>query len=114
MTNADGGVMEIVDYNAETGYAYAINGQAGTLAAISLADLEKGETIQQLEGNTVDVKRCLLYTSLSRTQKPGITRSKMFHLMARSARWGIHCWSSIPARRAQVWTWSRTTMDIIC
>lgn len=57
MTNADGGVMEIVDYNAETGYAYAINGQAGTLAAISLADLEKGETIQQLEGNTVDVKR---------------------------------------------------------
>lgn len=27
------------------------------MAAISLADLEKGETIQQLEGNTVDVKR---------------------------------------------------------
>lgn len=56
MTNADGGVMEIVDYNAETGYAYAVNGQNGTLAVISLAGLEKGETIQQLEGSAVDVK----------------------------------------------------------
>lgn len=26
MTNADGGVMEIVDYNKTTGWAYAING----------------------------------------------------------------------------------------
>ena len=27
MTNADGGVMEIVDYNKTNGWAYAINGQ---------------------------------------------------------------------------------------
>ena len=29
MSNADGGVMEIVDYNTVTGWAYAVNGQTG-------------------------------------------------------------------------------------
>ena len=56
MTDAEGGVMEIVDYNAKTGYAYAVNGKSGTLAAISLAELEKGAQIQMLEANTIDVK----------------------------------------------------------
>ena len=39
MTNADGGVMEIVDYNEKTQWAYAINGQAGCLTAISMEDM---------------------------------------------------------------------------
>ena len=43
MTNADGGVMEIVDYNETTGYAYAINGQTGRLSVSSLQDLQAGE-----------------------------------------------------------------------
>ena len=34
-TNTDGGVMEIVDYNPANGFAYAVNGQSGVLAAIS-------------------------------------------------------------------------------
>ncbi|MDO5396393.1 MAG: choice-of-anchor I family protein [bacterium] len=56
MTNADGGVMEIVDYNAETGWAYAINGQAGILSAIPLKKLEDTEKIDLLDGNDIDVK----------------------------------------------------------
>ena len=56
MTNADGGVMEIVDYNETTGYAYAINGQTGRLSVISLQDLQAGETIKMLEGTAIDIK----------------------------------------------------------
>jgi hypothetical protein len=47
MTNADGGVMEIVDYNSRTGYAYAVNGQAGVLTAISLNGLQYGRWFVQ-------------------------------------------------------------------
>lgn len=40
--NVDGGVMEIVAYSQSNGYAYAINGQSGLLAAIPLGDLTAG------------------------------------------------------------------------
>lgn len=56
MTNEEGGVMEIVAYNETTGYAYAVNGQTGCLAAISLSDLKAGETIEMLEGTAIQVK----------------------------------------------------------
>lgn len=56
MENADGAVMEIVDYNKETGYAYAVNGMTGELSVFSLEALEAGKTIQMLDGNTIDVK----------------------------------------------------------
>ena len=60
MTNADGGVMEIVDYNAQTGWAYAVNGQSGVLAAIPLdADKSKltvGSRVDLLDGYEIDVK----------------------------------------------------------
>ncbi|MBP3312598.1 MAG: lamin tail domain-containing protein, partial [Butyricicoccus sp.] len=60
MTNADGGVMEIVDYNHENGWAYAVNGQAGVLTAIPLdADKSKltaGERVDLLDGYNIDVK----------------------------------------------------------
>lgn len=56
MTNADGGVMEIVDYNYQTGWAYAINGQTGTLTAISLKDEEVKTNVDLLDGNDIDVK----------------------------------------------------------
>ena len=52
-SNADGGVMEIVDYNAENGFAYAINGQSGTLAQIDLDQMKEGQTLQ---GATIDVR----------------------------------------------------------
>ena len=53
--NVDGGVMEIVAYNRNTGRAYAINGQSGALASISLKDLESG-AFEKLEGTDIDVK----------------------------------------------------------
>lgn len=56
MTNADGGVMEIVDYNTATGWAYAINGQTGNLTAILMKTLAAGETVDLLDGNDIDVK----------------------------------------------------------
>ncbi len=56
MTNADGGVMEIVDYNAATGWAYAVNGQTGSLTAIAVKDMEDKDSIDLLDGNDIDVK----------------------------------------------------------
>ena len=54
--NVDGGVMEIVAYNRNTGRAYAVNGQSGTLASISLKDLQGDGTFEKLEGTDIDVK----------------------------------------------------------
>lgn len=56
MTNADGGVMEIVDYNTVTGWAYAVNGKTGDLTAIALKDIENKENIDLLDGNDINVK----------------------------------------------------------
>ena len=55
-TNKDGGVMEIVDYNEQTGWAYAINGQSGLLTAIPLKMLEKSNQIDLLDASNLDVK----------------------------------------------------------
>lgn len=56
MSNNDGGVMEIVDYNTKTGWAYAVNGQTGNLTAIAIKDQENKETIDLLDGNDIDIK----------------------------------------------------------
>jgi len=56
MTNADGGVMEIVDYNTVTGWAYAVNGQTGNLTAIAVKDMADSESVDLLDGNDIDVK----------------------------------------------------------
>lgn len=56
MTNADGGVMEIVDYNTATGWAYAINGQTGNLTAITIKDIEESTDIDLLDGKNIDIK----------------------------------------------------------
>lgn len=54
--NVDGGVMEIVAYNQSNDFAYAINGQSGLLAAISLKNLAAGSSVAQLSGTDIDVK----------------------------------------------------------
>ena len=54
--NVDGGVMEIVAYNRANGFAYAINGQSGLLAAISLENLAAGSSVARLSGTDIDVK----------------------------------------------------------
>lgn len=56
ITNADGGVMEIVDYNSKTGYAYAVNGKVGVLTTISPNDLQSGTTVADLTGENIDVR----------------------------------------------------------
>lgn len=48
--------MEIVSYNQANGFAYAINGQSGHLAAISLNHLAAGTIVAQLSGTDVDVR----------------------------------------------------------
>lgn len=54
--NSDGGVMEIVDYNTVTGWAYAVNGQTGKLTAIAIKDIENKDKVDLLDGNDIDVK----------------------------------------------------------
>lgn len=57
-TNGDGGVMEIVAYNEETGWAYAVNGLEGNLSVIHIEDLESvedDENIHKLDGNEISV-----------------------------------------------------------
>ena len=61
-SNPDGGVMEIVDYNAENGFAYAINGQSGTLAQIDLDQMKESQTLQ---GTTIDVRTLVSDESFS-------------------------------------------------
>ena len=61
MVNADGGVMEIVDYNKKTGWAYSVNGQSGKLTAIPMNTSKSkldasGDKIRLLDGNDIDVK----------------------------------------------------------
>ena len=54
--NVDGGVMEIVAYNADTGWAYAVNGQSGLLTAISLENLGRRGSVVTLDGQDIDVR----------------------------------------------------------
>ena len=56
MSNPDGGVMEIVDYNTVTGWAYAVNGQTGYLTAINVKDMADTENVDLLDGNDIDVR----------------------------------------------------------
>ena len=56
MTNADGGVMEIVDYNQKNGYAYAVNGQKGVLTAISMKTMDSCGYGFSMNGQDIDVK----------------------------------------------------------
>lgn len=54
-TNADGGVMEIITYNTANGFAYAINGQSGTIAIIDINKLQ-GDKLMALDGQSFDIK----------------------------------------------------------
>lgn len=56
MTNADGGVMEIVDYNYKNGYAYAVNGQKGVLTAISMKKISSNKSLVSLSGRDINVR----------------------------------------------------------
>lgn len=54
--DVDGGVMEIVAYNRDNGYAYAVNGKSGLLAVIPMGELKNTGVVSALTGTTFDVK----------------------------------------------------------
>lgn len=54
--NADGGSLEIVQYNPVNGYAYAVSGVKGKLIAVNLNDKLDGDKVVSLTGTEYDVK----------------------------------------------------------
>ena len=48
--------MEIVAYNRDNGYAYAVNGKSGLLAVIPMGELKNTGVVSALTGTTFDVK----------------------------------------------------------
>ena len=54
--NEDGGSLEIVQYNARNGFAYAVSGVLGKLIAVDLNGSMDGETVTALKGTEYDVK----------------------------------------------------------
>lgn len=54
--NADGGSLEIVAYNPENGFAYAVSGVKGKLIAVDLNGNTNGDKVKELSGAEYDVK----------------------------------------------------------
>lgn len=54
--NKDGGVIESIDYNKQTGWAYAVNSRSDLLTAIAIKDLENKDKVDLLDGNYIDIK----------------------------------------------------------
>ena len=54
--NADGGSLEIVQYNAKNGFAYAVSGVKGKLIAVDLNGKLDGDKVVSLIGKEYDVK----------------------------------------------------------
>ena len=54
--NADGGSLEIVQYNPVNGYAYAVSGVKGKLIAVDLNGKLDGDKVVSLSGTEYDVK----------------------------------------------------------
>ena len=54
--NADGGSLEIVEYNPVNGFAYAVSGVKGKLIAVDLNSKLDGDTVVALTGMEYDVK----------------------------------------------------------
>lgn len=54
--NADGGSLEIVQYNPTNGFAYAVSGVKGKLIAVDLSGSLDGEMVVNLSGVEYDIK----------------------------------------------------------
>lgn len=54
--NADGGSLEIVQYNASNGFAYAVSGVKGKLIAVNLNGSMDGDKAVALSGTEYDIK----------------------------------------------------------
>jgi len=54
--SADGGCLEIVEYNEVNGYAYGVSGVKGEIIAIKISDIKNGDKIADLSGTSYNVK----------------------------------------------------------
>lgn len=54
--NAEGGSLEIVEYNATNGYAYAVSGLKGKIIAVKADEIPASDKVEILEGTEYDVK----------------------------------------------------------
>ena len=57
--NADGGSLEIVQYNPVNRFAYAVSGVKGKLIAVNLNSDLAGESVVELNGSEYDIKQML-------------------------------------------------------
>lgn len=62
--SADGGSMEIVEYNEANGYAYAVSGVKGQIVAIPIEGTKNGTSVAELEGKELDVKKLVEESAL--------------------------------------------------
>ncbi len=53
---ADGGSLEIVEYNSMNGYAYAVSGLKGKIATVRISNIANADKIINLSGTEYDVK----------------------------------------------------------
>ena len=63
--SADGGCLEIVEYNEVNGYAYGVSGVKGEIIAIKISDIKNGDKITDLMGTGYNVKN--LVTAINTT-----------------------------------------------
>ena len=54
--NADGGSLEIVEYNKANGYAYAVSGIKGKVIAVPVKNVQRGDSVTALSGTEYDIK----------------------------------------------------------
>ncbi|MBS7397779.1 MAG: hypothetical protein KIG32_05090, partial [Ruminiclostridium sp.] len=57
--DADGGCLEIVEYNEKNGYAYAVSGVKGNIVAVKTSDIGDSDKVIELSGAEYDVKSLL-------------------------------------------------------
>lgn len=64
---ADGGSMEIVEYNEANGYAYAVSGLKGKIVAIPVKGVSNGDKVKELKDKVIeyDVKELIKDTDAS-------------------------------------------------
>ena len=63
--SADGGSLEIVQYNAANGYSYAVSGVKGKLIAVQTSQKMDAETVSNLAGTEYDLKDLLTSDSFT-------------------------------------------------
>lgn len=55
-SNADGGSLEIVEYNSANGFTYAVSGLKGKVIATKISDVKSQDKVVNLQGTEYDVK----------------------------------------------------------